>query len=90
MNWGAPKTTEIAYPASDSLIYRIILEVSLFSNEDELYSWINYNSCCMIESEPEKLSDTELQQCTTYTDGFAMKFLANFPGIQDLPDPFQY
>ena len=56
MNWMAPKTTEIAYPDSEQEIYRLVLSVSLFGNHDELASWLDYNSCCMLESEPEKLT----------------------------------
>ena len=90
MNWGAPKTTETASPDSDSDLYRKLWEVALFGNSDELWSWIDYNACCMLDSEPEKLSDDELNQATTYTDGFAMKFLAEFAGTEDLPDPFSF
>ena len=60
MNWGAPLSTEIAYPASDSLIYRKITSVSMFGNRDELEAFLHYSECCMLESEPEKMSNAEL------------------------------
>ena len=88
MNWGAPMTSETAYPDSEQEIYRIILGISLFGNNDELAAWLDYNSCCMLESEPEKLTQDELLQCVNYTDGFTMRFLANFPPSPDLPNPF--
>ena len=56
MNWGAPTSSEIAYPDNESEIFRMITGVSLFGNTEELDLWLNYNGCCMSEGEPEKMT----------------------------------
>ena len=75
--WGAPESTGIAYVTGfASPIFNKIYSVSIFSNEDELERWIDYNECCMLDTEPEKMSPGDLVEIKRYTDGYAMRLQA--------------
>ena len=79
MVWAAPESTGIAAITNfESPLLEKIYSVAIFSNEDELTRWIDYNSCCMYSSAAEKMTEAELDEIRRYTDGYAMRIQAQF------------